>query len=859
MNEQQWRSVEEHFAAAVSLPPADRFALLESIADPAIRGELASLLRANDAASSFMDTPAEDIEQPATLAVGSVVGVWRVLRLVGRGGMGEVYEVERADGQFEQRAALKLSRPEAARLFHRLAAERASLARLDHPGIARLLDGGIAPDGRPYAVMEYDDGLPNTRHCDERAADLRERLALFLQVCDAVANAHRNLVVHRDIKPGNVLVASDGRVRLLDFGIAKPLDGGVAAGEQTTGALLTPDYAAPEQLTGDPVTTATDVHGLGVLLFELLVGERPWSRRARSLAQFVGAVLDVPAPLASDAARNAPNTRTPARLLRGDLDAIIAKCLRREPQYRYPTVNALKLDIERSLRGEAVLAREDARLYVFGRFIRRYRWVATSVAAVVAALVIGLIGMHWQAERAELERDLARRAASREEAVRYHLVGLFRDAVEQPGTESVTARAMLDRSARRVIDEYKEDPELASLVVESLADLYGALGDSEAQAPLLEQFLALAEGPDGSAADPASVAAARHKLAAIEIRRGNLPRAEPLLAAAQAFWAVAPDRYREQRLEAALIRGQLERSQGRLDEAIGTFEAALGERVALSGRDHRETALLYNSLAITLAAVNRFEDALAAYREALAIYERLGRSEDPDALVMLANTGTLAFRSGRLAEAENLLKTAADKQRALSGPSAAVAAANGLYGAALALRGDFNASLPALREAIAMADEHGGRASPVALQNRLFLIEALIGAGDHGNARTLLEESLVAAAERHGAASLTTLRLELADARLAFVSGDDERAMTELPEIVEGLRSAGRPAETSLAQALALHGEVLIDAGRPREAITLLEEVVRLRERLLWNGSSELGDSRARLRAAQTAAAAPGR
>src|SRR5690606_12399245 len=255
--------VEEKFYEALELPPAKRAQFLAGIADPDVRAELSSLLRASDTVpAAFLEAPAENPAAPAavdSLAPGVRFGAWRVVRVIGRGGMGEVYEVERADDAFEQRAALKLVRREAAEFADRFDAERRILARLEHPGIARLLDGGVAEDGRPYAVMEYVDGRSITEHCTARRAALAERLALFLEVCDAVAYAHRHLIVHRDIKPANVLVDRDGRARLLDFGIAKPLDAGLlrsggAAAE--TAALMTPEYAAPEQLRGEPITTA---------------------------------------------------------------------------------------------------------------------------------------------------------------------------------------------------------------------------------------------------------------------------------------------------------------------------------------------------------------------------------------------------------------------------------------------------------------------------------------------------------------------------------------------------------------------------------------------------------------------------
>jgi eukaryotic-like serine/threonine-protein kinase len=848
---ERWRRLETLFDEAVKQPLQNRVAFVERVTggDAEMRVELLSLLTASDAASGFLEKPGEQrIEEGsavATLSAGARVGAWRIVRLIGRGGMGEVYEAERADGQFEQRAAIKLAQPGSAALLERFNAERQILARLDHPGIARLLDGGLASDGRPYAVLEYVDGLTLTEYCRSRQSDLAERLSLFQQVCSIVAYAHRNLVVHRDLKPQNILVDSDGRVRLLDFGIAKLL-GQVPAAELTR-APMTPDYAAPEQLTGETVTTATDVFALGVLLFELLTGDRPWHNEGLPVASAVKRLLNEPAPLPSRAADKLADAPNPARRLRGDLDAIVSKCLRKEPEHRYSSVESLRSDIERHLRHEPVLAREHARRYVLGRFLRRYRWPVVATAAIVASLAAGLMGVLWQAKQVALERDIAQRAASREEAVRYQLVGLFRSAVSEPGTEPVTAKTMLDRSAQRVIEQYRDDPQLASKVVETLADLYGALGDTEAQAPLLEGFLEVASGPDAARLDPASVAVARHKLAGIEVWRGNLERAEPLLGQAEMFWAAAGERYREQRLEAALIRGQLQRAQGRIPQSIDTYRAALRERIALSGTDHRETATLYNSLAIALTAANRFDEALVAYRESLAIHQRLGRSEEIDALVMLGNTGALALQTGRLAEAERILASAVQKQEANAGESAALAAAMGRLGVALSARAEFAEALPVLRRAVAMAEQHAGPASPLSVQSRLFLADALASAGQRQPAELLLDQNLAVARERFGDEHLLTLRIQLSQSRLAFAAGKADESREQVRQLIGGLRKLGAPAEATLAQALLHEADALMALARARDAIEPLEEAVRLRERLMWSESWELAQARARL------------
>jgi non-specific serine/threonine protein kinase/serine/threonine-protein kinase len=857
--EPHWQRVDALFAEALELPLEGRAALLERAAaeDPALRREVESLLEAHAVQGGILDGPADALAEaappePAPVAAGTHLGSWRLGELLGRGGAGEVYRAERDEGGFAQVAAIKLLRPEAAGELERFHAERRLLARLEHPAIARILDGGVAADGRPYTVLEYVEGRPITEACRARRLGLSARLELFREVCEAVDFAHRNLVVHRDLKPGNILVGRDGRVKLLDFGIAKLLDEGGAREE--TWAPITPDYAAPEQLTGEPVTTATDLWGLGVVLFELLSDERPFPSAGLPLAAALRSRLEREAPqlsavVAARAARG-ETVPVPPRALAGDLDAIVALCLRREPRQRYASAAELARDLERHLADRPVRARAGLRRYVAGRFVRRHRWAVGAVATVVVALLAGIVAFAGQARRAERAADIARRAASREEALRYSLVNLFRESLAPAaGAGAVTAKSMLDRSAQRVLDQYRDDPLLAGRVVETLADLYGALQDVEGQAPLLEGFLERA-GPE---ADPRAVAVARQKLAQLELARGRPERAGELLAAAEAFWESDPERWIEPRLEGRFVRGLLLRTQGDLAGSIAAYETAIPERVRLSGRDHRETANLYNSLAITLTAAGRNEEALAAYREALGIHQRLGRGEEVDALILLANSGTLAYRTGRIREAEEILERAWRGQRATAGDSAAVAAAMGLWGAAATVRGRAAAAVAPLREAEAMAVRFAGEPSPLAIQDRIFLADALVATGEGTEAAGLLERALGLAHERYGEAHLLTLRARLARARLDLAAGRAAAAAADLEALLPPLAAAGPQGQSWVAHAQLALGDARLALGRPLEAAAAFEEAVRLRESLLWNGSAELALARARLGEARLA------
>ncbi len=846
LTSQQRLRVDALLDELLDLPEEARIAQLRSRheEEPAVLAEVESLLLAAQASGEFLD--GKDRPPPVDLmpdaAVGMRLGAWNITRLIGRGGMGDVYEAARADGEFEQRVAIKLLQREAAAQLERFQAERQILARLEHSGIARLYDGGITPDRRPFMVMEYVEGRPITEYCAEHRASLHERLRLFVQVCDAVAYAHRNLIVHRDLKSSNILVTADGTVKLLDFGIAKLLDPQLARVTQVAVAPMTPICAAPEQLTGGPITTATDVYALGLLLFELLAGSHPWMTFGTPMLQALRTVLQRSAPLASRAAEANPDSPIPARLLYGDLDAIIAKALRTEPVHRYATVESLKLEVERVLRGEPVEAREGARLYLVGHMLRRYRWAVAAAAAIFISLAGGLGLAAWQAHRVAIERDNARRDALREEAVRYSLTRLFRAAIADQATQPATAKNMIDSSAQRVLRDYRDQPQLAGQLVLTLADLYGALEDVAGADALLEGFVAGANANT----DPAALADARQKLANIELLRGHADRAGQLLDQADAFWASSSHPYLEERLEGLTVRARLLRARGDLDGAIAATRAAIQQRIALSGHDHRETAVLFNSLAISLGTANRLEQALAAYHETIAIYRAIGLGDAIDAQIIMANTGTLELRSGHLKAAEVLLKSSVERERSVAGDSAAVAAAMGYYGKVLSITNRNEPAISVLREATALGERYAGAGSPLAIQNRLFLGEAQLAVGDQQKAGVTLTAAHDAALAQYGAAHPLTLRSQLALSQMAAAAGHREKAQAELRATVEGLRKLGAQGEPNLAQALEALGEGESQSGQIAEASVTLREAVAIREKSpedLW----ELALARERL------------
>jgi serine/threonine-protein kinase len=506
MTPEEWRRLEDLFERAGAVPPDARAAFLAEACpdDPALRSKVLSLLSVpTDASGALESVVSRSVEAlAAETSSGQRVGPWRIVEPVGHGGMGLVYLAERADDEFAQRVALKLIRMPLAtpELLSRFRSERQILANLNHPHIASLLDGGTSDGGVPYVAMEYVDGRALDRYCDEERLSIRDRLDLFLAVCDAVSHAHRNLIVHRDLKPGNILVTGDGTPKLLDFGIAKLLDPGDSTPSETqTGMLLmTPAYASPEQVRGEPVTTASDVYSLGIILYELLTGRRPYDVSTTDPVEVVRVVCDTMPNRPSSAAVTAdaePSTspeersrlrRTaPDRLhkqLSGDLDNIALMALRKEPERRYGSVEALAQDVRKYLRGLPVLAGPDTWRYRVSKFITRNR---AAVSGTAAALLLVTALVSFYTVRLATERDRARLEAAKADQVASFLQGIFEVAdPNRTQGENVSARELLDRGAGRIGAELADQPEVQATMLGVIGGVYMSLG-------LWDQALAL--------------------------------------------------------------------------------------------------------------------------------------------------------------------------------------------------------------------------------------------------------------------------------------------------------------------------------------------------------------------------------
>ena len=452
MTSLQWRKIDELLDSLIELPASERAAVLdrECGGDQELRRELESLLAAHDQASGFFDSLPESIaddlirdRQVAAMA-GRMFGHYQLTREIGRGGMGVVYEAVRADDQYRQKVAVKLLWPalnnsEVARRFRR---ERQILANLNHSNIARLLDGGTSEEGWPFFVMEFITGEPITEYCHRHKLSIAERLRLFQHVCEAVQFAHQNLVIHRDLKPGNIFVTETGEVKLLDFGIAKLLDPARQAVtmQPTTNALMmTPEYASPEQIRGEAVTTASDVYSLGVILYELLTGQLPYRFKDRSLPELVRVVCEQEPEPPSHRVASAKSfgEAKPEKLradLRGDLDGIVLMALHKDALRRYRSVEQLREDIRRHLAGQPIQAQTISLSYLTAKFVRRNKLAVAAAAIILLTLLVGIIGTSWQARRATEQARLNRRLLY---AAQMNLAGQAWDAANVARTEQL--------------------------------------------------------------------------------------------------------------------------------------------------------------------------------------------------------------------------------------------------------------------------------------------------------------------------------------------------------------------------------------------------------------------------------------
>jgi eukaryotic-like serine/threonine-protein kinase len=669
----RWAEVDGLFAAALERPPGERRAFVEAAApDPQLHAALLTLLDAEAASDGFLDTPGPAVTRLALDELARAdrpgsIGRYTVLDELGRGGMGTVYlGVLDGDG-FRQQVAIKVLRRglDTDDIVRRFVTERRILASLHHPHIARLIDGGATDDGRPYLVMEYVEGLPITTYCDRLQRSVRERLAVVLDVCDAVSAAHTRLVVHRDLKPSNILIDARGEAKLLDFGIAKLLAPEEGAIHTVAGAeLLTPEHASPEQLRGEEITTASDVYQLGVLLFELLTGQRPFPTTRSSPRSLQHAerhdVARLVAALPADeraarAVADARRTTIPQlrRTLRGDLDTIVHKALQFDPERRYPSAEQLAADVRRLLAGRAISARPDTVAYRTRLFLRRHPWVAPVAVALVALVAAYGFTAERHARQLQAERNAATLQAERAQEVQRFLVGLFRSADPYAPADPelgrrVTVVEALDVGAARLAESLRDRPAIRASILDAIAEVYANLGAYDRARPLREEALALQRSlyGDGSLEARTSLRHMAFLLFVLGEHEAGLALQEQALALALAAEA-PPAEVATLRVHLGLQLLGMSRHAAAEPHLHAVVAAARDQTVALS-----DLAEAYRALSDVYRMLDRQDDAEQAARQALPLKQQaLGPDSVGAALARVTLAQALATR-GRLDEAE---------------------------------------------------------------------------------------------------------------------------------------------------------------------------------------------------------------
>ena len=813
--DEQWVTLSRLLDEALALPPAERETWLERLPPStyAVGPTLRALLARQGGVETdfFLKTlpkigaSALDNAPDALLRAGAVVGPYRLVRPLGRGGMGSVWLAERTDGLLKRPVALKLPHPGAygTHLAERFARERDILAALSHPRIARLYDAGMSEDGQPFLALEYVDGEPLGAYCDAHRMDLKQRLELFLQVLDAVQYAHARLVVHRDLKPSNILVA-DGEAHLLDFGIAKLIaDDPVPESDltQAVGRLLTPDYASPEQIAGVPLTTATDVYSLGVILYELCTGERPYRLKRVSRRALEDAILEAeivrPSSACKDdkkAALRQSSTAKLQKMLRGDLDTIILKALKNSPAERYASVTAIAEDLHRYLAHQPISVRGDSALYRLAKFARRNTAGVIATAAMVI-VITGLVAFYTA--QLATERDRARLEARKATSISELLSGLLTGADPYYDTsqgKEPTVRSILDAGSERIEKELAAQPDVQAEMLTVMGRVYQRLGLHEKAQSLLEKGLAagrLAFGPEHE-----RVAQSLNELGVLLDERGQYAAAAPLL------------------------------------------EQALAMRRKLLGPENKDVAVTLVELGRVYSDLGDDQRAEPLYRESLAIRRKVLGEEDHETATSLSDLALLAWRRGDLVTAESLYRQCLAIYRKTRGDEHAdVATSLSILGAIAGERGDYAAAESMLQESIAITRKVFGDSHPEVAAKLNKLSTVLRQEGKYDQAESVARQAVQMATATLGDGHPLVALFELNLGRAQLLRNEAAGAEPVLRKALEIRKRAFPPGHWRIGEAEGLLGECLTAQKRYKEAEALLLDARRtLKHGPGWEG-----------------------
>jgi serine/threonine-protein kinase len=903
MTPEQWSRVKAVFEQAIGRSIEERagYVALACGDDPVLRGEVEALLAGHNRAAATRPL-VPDLQTTRTSSGGAIgaavhrVGAYEILHEIGHGGMGTVYLATRDDDTFRKRVALKIVKRgmDTDEIVRRFRYERQILAGLDHPNIARLLDGGTTPDGLPYFAMEYVEGQPITEFCDTQRLDTRQRLILFQTVCRAVQHAHQNLVVHRDLKPANILVTADGTPKLLDFGFAKVLNPELnnLTIDPTSPLmrLMTPEYASPEQIRGQSVTTVSDVYALGVLLYELVTGHKPYRVKDRSLTEIARAVCEdepeKPSTAISRVEVHEPGTSDDAvtpvsvsrtrdgdvdrlrKRLKGDVDNIVLKAMRKEAARRYASAEQLAEDIARHLDGRPVRAQRDTVSYRLGKFVTRHRAGVAASAAFVLLLAAAVVALAAQSARIRTERDTARQVSS-------FLVNLFKyaDPAQSRGG-SITAREILDRGVERLRRDLTEQPEIRGRLLNTMGSVYVQLNLPAQGGPVLQEAVETLRARLGDT-DP-EVLDARTNLGrwqrvtskydaatethrdVLQIRRRRGVRDAGLattldelgmVLAAQQLARGGPDGFQEPErffresvavwqglpggdagagaamaslANMRLNRGDPKDAQAWLTEALATMQRA-------HGNDHPALADVLWQMGTLQATEQRFDDARASLAGARATYDKIFPNGSAKVGGLMLNQGWVEFSAGDVAQAQAHLESGAAMLQKYGPPGHAAAIAQYALIPVYWVRGRFDDAEAAYKQGLSTAQALFGPKADSGSHVLIARFNLSLVRQDHGDpkgALALIEEVGQKFQALAPPGHVERWWPDLVKASAQIDMGQYNGAETPLREAFDKWRAFYPAADWRLALAKAEYARCLIKLGRDEEGHRLFGEAV---------------------------------
>ena len=818
MDTHGWNQIEALFTALLDQKPEERAAYLNEVCGEAnaLREELEAMLSAHEQERGLAieGRLLADSEQPYPQQdplIGSHIGPYQLMYCIGRGGMGDVYLAQRNDEQYKQKVALKLIRSglQNSQIMDRFKVERQVLARLTHPNITQLLNGGIDASGRPYLVMQYVKGLPITSYCDQNALSINERLSLFLTVCNAVQHAHRNLVVHRDLKPSNILVTEDRQVKLLDFGIAKILDpdwGQTVAVTQTNMLLLTPEYAAPEQIKGENISTATDVYALGILLYELLSGRRPYQIGNKMQSEVERIICEVdparPSTAVTELISEQKKKTTPEeigkarrmgvsrlkKILQGDLDNIVLKALRKEPTRRYSSASELSADIDRYRSGLPVIAQKDSMTYRMRKFVRRHRAGVAFSALFIVALIGFSIFAVYQSGLVRAERDAARLEKKRAEQVIGLLVSLFETANPAivPGGDTLRVGEFIERGVQKTLEEVETDSALAIPVKHTLGQMYSAQGQYREGHSLLKDAYEMQEALYGEY--DTTTTAYLNELSTLTWRMGDKETAHTMFVELLERNKVL---FGDEHPRIAQSLKNLSLTATGKEEKQALMEASLDMQRRLMPPAHVNIADALNQLAVHHHGYGECDLALPLFEESLSILEASFESTHPYVLSVMGNITNCMNYQGNALEAIRMQRDVISRLQTITRDSS-VQMANAWNNLAvfLTLSGSFQESEIVFR--------------------RVYRLQSgLLGATHHRTVSTMRNLAISIAAQQNYDTALSLLHEAVTIKKGAFLNNQDPAQYINM---------------------LAQYAQMLVDAGRKKEALNEIQHVLKLAE-----------------------------